>query len=361
MPSSDNYTKQKKINKRNPRIIISRTDNIGDVVLALPVVGAIKKAIPGAYIMFLGKPYTEDIINMSEHVDRFVDWEKIKKQTKHAQIRTFKKLKADYIVHLFPVAQIATLANKAKIPKRIGHTGRIYHWLTCNKLILMSRRRSKLHESQLNLKLLKPLGINRAFSLNEVIDNYQLLPPNTLPDDIRDLIEIDKFNLILHPKSKGSAREWGMNNYALLISLLPKEHFKIFISGTEEDKDIVQKELISKHSDLINLCGKLTLLEFISFIANADGMVACSTGPLHIAAALDKFVIGIYPPIKPMHPGRWAPVGSNASFLVSDKKCNKCRFTTNCECIESITPEMVKKRLMEIFKPDRIEKVQSIL
>lgn len=352
MPSSDNYTKQKRINKRNPRILISRTDNIGDVVLALPMIGALKKAIPGAYIMFLGKPYTEDIINLSQHVDKFVDWEKIKKQTKHAQVRSFKKLKADYIVHALAVKQIAVLAKKAGIPKRIGSTGRWYHWLTCNKLIPMSRRRSRLHEAQLNIKLLSAFGINRSFSVTDVIENYQVVPPNILPDLYRDMIAHDKFNLILHPKSKGSAREWGMDNYSKLIDILPSDHFRIFITGTADDTELIHEKITSKHPSVIDLSGKLSLLELTSFIANADGMVACSTGPLHIAAALDKYAIGIYPPIKPMHPGRWAPIGANASFLVSEKKCNKCRYSSSCECIESITPDMVKKRLMEVFKTE---------
>ena len=78
-------------------------------------------------------------------------------------------------------------------------------------------------------------------------------------------------------------------------------------------------------------------------------MVAASTGPLHIAAALGKYVIGIYPPIKPMHPGRWAPIGKNASYLVLDKKCNKCRNNSHCDCIEDINPELVKNKLMEII------------
>jgi len=342
--------KADKINKSRPRIIISRTDNIGDVVLALPMAGVIKKALPDSYIMFMGKPYTQEIIKMSQCVDEFIDWEAIRKGSEQEQIQSFQNLKADYIIHAFPLRQIAVIAKKAGIPNRIGTTGRAYHWLNCNQLILLTRRRSKLHESQLNLKLLKTLGINRRFSLKEIANNYKIQPPQSLPDKYRDLIKKDKFNLILHPKSKGSAREWGIDKYSELISSLP-DKFNIFISGTAEDTEIIQKELISKHPSITDLSGKLTLPEFISFIAIADGMVACSTGPLHIEAALDKYAIGIYPPIRPMHPGRWAPVGSHASYLVSDKKCSKCRNSGKCECIDEITPEMVKNRLMEIVKP----------
>ena len=75
-------------------------------------------------------------------------------------------------------------------------------------------------------------------------------------------------------------------------------------------------------------------------------LYAASTGPLHIAAALGKLTIGLYPPIKPMHPGRWAPLGNLSTFIVKPKKCNKCRKRKVCECLESITPEEVRDHLI---------------
>jgi len=93
----------------------------------------------------------------------------------------------------------------------------------------------------------------------------------------------------------------------------------------------------------------LLIIGLISFINEIDGMVAASTGPLHIAAALGKYALGIYPPIKPMHPSRWAPLGKNADYLVINKNCNKCRKLDKCECIESIKPEDVKSKLVHLL------------
>jgi ADP-heptose:LPS heptosyltransferase len=353
MQNSDNYIKKKKSIRRNPRIIISRTDNIGDVVLALPMAGIIKKIIPGASIIFLGKKYTKDVVELSEYVDEFQDWEQISKQPLQDKIRSFKAMNADCIVHTYPQHQIAQLAYQAGIRKRIGTAGRIYHIRYCNRLVFFTRRKSKLHESQLNLKLLKFFGINRTFSLSEISNYYGIKHPNTLSEEYRELIDNTKFNLIIHPKTKGSAREWNIRNYAELIRMLPAERFKIFITGTVHDNDLIKKELLPDvQTNVVNLSGKFSLLEFISFISNTDGMVACSTGPLHLAAALGKYAIGIYPPIKPMHPGRWAPLGTNASYLVINKKCNKCRLLHDCDCIEKITPEMVKNKLMDVFKAE---------
>jgi len=142
------------------KIIISRTDSIGDVILTLPVAGVLKKANPRTEIIFLGKKYTRDVVESSLHVDFFMDWDDIQKNEKPEQIRIFKDIHADVIIHVFPVKKIAHLAKKANIPLRIGTTGRLYHYFTCNKLIPISRKRSDLHEAQLNLKLISSFSVS---------------------------------------------------------------------------------------------------------------------------------------------------------------------------------------------------------
>lgn len=327
-------------------IIISRTDSIGDVALTLPVAGILKKLIPGCQIIFLGRSYTREIAEASSHIDRFIDWEHISNLNPEDQLKYFRNLKADVIVHVFPVREIAKLAHKADIPLRIGTTGRLYHYFSCNKLIAISRRRSTLHEAQLNLKLIKPLGGRDLYSLEEIRDYYGLQSPEPLDASFKKLVLPDKFNLVLHPKSKGSAREWGIANFSKLISILPSGKFRVFITGTAQEGELIKKEIVLNHPDIIDLTGKLSLTQLISFINEIDGMIAASTGPLHIAAALGKYALGIYSPIKPMHPGRWAPLGNNADYIVPDKKCSKCRKKNSCECMEMIVPETVYAKLL---------------
>ncbi len=332
------------------KIILSRTDSIGDVILTLPVAGVLKEVNPDIEIIFLGKNYTRDIAESSVHIDSFLDWDEIQKQDETEQIRIFKDLNADAIVHVFPVKEIANLSKKANIPLRIGATGRLYHYFTCNKLIPVSRRKSNLHEAQLNLKLISPFINRDSFSLDELPKYYGFSKIEPLKDKFRKLISKDKFNLVLHPKSKGSAREWGLQNFAELIKILPKDKFEIFITGTKEEGDLIRNEILDKFPHINDMTGKLSLKELISFINEVDGLVAASTGPLHIAAALGKYAFGIYPPIKPMHPGRWAPVGIKADYFMLEKSCNKCKKLESCECMESIKPEVVKNRLLLLLK-----------
>ncbi len=98
---------------------------------------------------------------------------------------------------------------------------------------------------------------------------------------------------------------------------------------------------------VVDLTGKVSLAELVAVISHADGLVACSTGPLHIAAAMGKRTVGIYPPIRPMHPGRWGPVGPRASYLVLNKDCSDCRKSGDCACIRAIGVGEVRERIVE--------------
>jgi len=199
--------------------IISRTDSIGDVMLTLPVAGALRELFPDARIVFLGRSYTEEIVRACRHIDEFLNWDEWASLNLREGARRLSEIKADTIIHVFPNKEIALMAKKAKIPSRIGTTNRWYHWNTCNELVPLSRRNSPYHEAQLNLKLLTVLGAKPLYSLEEIGELYGFNRLASLPDEWLALPDPQRFNLIIHPKSKGSAREWGLDNFSELIGL----------------------------------------------------------------------------------------------------------------------------------------------
>jgi heptosyltransferase III len=332
--------------KNNLRILLSRTDSIGDVVLTLPMAGLIKKHLPHATIYFLDRTYTKDVVSLSEHIDGFVNYDDIEKQTELHQIEAISKLQMDVIIHVFPNKQIASLAKKSGIGLRVGTTNRLFHWNTCNKLVRLSRKNSNLHESQLNMRLLEFLNFPIEVSLSNMYLLYGFTKIPQLTNSYTDLIDKTKYNLILHPKSKGSAKEWGLANFQKLINQLPPDRYKIFISGTEQDGHQMQP-FLEQNKGVINLTGKLNLSQFISFIHACDALVAASTGPLHIAAALGKNAIGLFSPKRPIHPGRWMPIGKNAHYLVFDKDCINCAKGKECQCIQQINPQQIVDLLIK--------------
>jgi ADP-heptose:LPS heptosyltransferase len=282
------------------RILISRTDSIGDVILTLPLCGWLKQHEPAHEIYFLCQNLTASIVRKSAFVDQVIIWDG-------------ELPEVDAIIHVFPSIEIAQLARKKSIPIRIGTSHRWYHWLTCNKLEHFSRINSELHESQLNFKLVK-----KIYPLADIPDLATM--PKYIGWDVHEdgngFIDKDRFNLVMHIKSRGSAKEWDASNYLKLARTLG-DRFNIVLTGTDTEKAIIQEEIpdIFDLKNVTDTTGKLSLDQLCGLIQASDGLLACSTGPLHIAAVSGIHTLGLFPLKKPMHAGRWKPIGEQVEIM----------------------------------------------
>ena len=319
------------------KIIISRTDSIGDVILTLPLCVWLKKQFPQTELVFLGRSYTKDIIACFDVVDTFLNFDDFSSLPTSERIA---RLKADCIIHVFPNREIAALSKKAKIPMRIGTAHRIFHLLTCNYRLNFSRKRSSLHESQLNFELLKPLVFNEIPSFDSLFQslNHFNIPTVSLPSEFSG---IDLSNtIILHPKSQGSASEWPLEKYIELAQVLVQQKKTVIFTGTEnEGKEF--SAILPVHPQIIDSSGKLNLKQLICLIASCEALVACSTGPYHIAGISGIKAIGLFSPRKPIHPGRWRALGDKSVALVFDSSCCNCKKGKVCSCIEKISVQSV--------------------
>lgn len=300
---------------KTQHILISRTDAIGDVVLTLPMCGYLKSIYPDVRISFLGRTYTGPIINNCAAIDAFINYDELKTLPHAEQVAALKAKHIDVIIHVYPRKEVAALAKDAGIKLRIGTTNRVYHWLNCNKLVKLSRKRSLLHEAQLNIVLLQGLGITQVPEISQLPDYYNFKPKDDLPQQFAALMDQKRFNLIIHPKSHGSGREWSLQRFAELIALLPAEKFKIFISGSEKEKTVLKDWITTLPDTVTDITGKMSLPQFIQFIAAADGLIAAGTGPLHIAAETGIHALGLFPTLPSIHARRWGPIGKRAGYI----------------------------------------------
>lgn len=327
-------------------IIISRTDSIGDMILALPAAKILKDRFPGIKVAFMGRQYVRAVVEACIYADAFIDVEDFLSK------EIFIDNKAPQaIVHLNTNKLNAQRASDIHILLRTGVAGRLYHWHTCNRLVWMHRKNSSLHEAQLNLKLLSPLGIKKIFSYEEITASYGLSKPEKLLPEYSSLISNNKYNIILHPKSQGNAREWPMQHFTALAEMLDTDRYNIFISGTANERKFIEPLFQKLGNKVTDLTGRINLGQFISFINHCDSVVTNSTGPLHLAAALGKDAIGIYPPLRPKHAGRWGPIGAKAKVFELSKNCSDCRNDkNNCACMNAIEPLSIKLFMDQLVK-----------
>jgi ADP-heptose:LPS heptosyltransferase len=323
-------------------LIISRTDNIGDVVLTLPLAGYLKSLYPALRIGFLCRGYAAAVVRQCRAIDYVLELEALTDP-----VADLRATGADTIIFGKPDRKLAKAAWQAKIAQRIGTSHKLFNWLYCNRLAHFSRVKSALHEAQLNFALLRPLGIKFTPTLAQIPALYQLEKPI-----YRGPVELsgDAFNLVLHPKSNGNGREWPIGHFAALAKLLQaRPDIKLWVSGSA-----AEGEWLAQHgralldvANVTSLCGRLSLAELAGFIAAADGLIASGTGPLHMSAALGQRTLGLFPPVKPIHAGRWGPIGERAQVLCQSIPCAGCADAATCRCMLDITPESVAQVVLE--------------
>ena len=318
-------------------ILISRTDNIGDVVLTLPIASYLKQRYPALKIGFLCRSYAAPVVRCCEAIDYVIESDKLDDPAAY-----FAQSGIDTILFSKPDRKLAAAAKKARIAHRIGTSHKLYNWLYCNHLVHFTRVKSDLHEAQLNFKLLQPMGLGFMPTLAAIPPLYRLRAP-AMPA-VRSVLRQDQFNLILHVKSNGNAREWPITHFTELARLLGADpDVRVWLTGSASEGawvDAHAAELVQM-PHVTNVCGHFTLDALTAFIDAADGIVVGSTGPAHMAAALGSRTLGLYPPRRPMHPGRWAPLGTRVQVLCQAAECDGCKDAATCSCMTQITPAMV--------------------
>ncbi len=322
-------------------VLISRTDAIGDVVLALPMAGWLRRERPGTRVSFLARAYTRPVVEACEHVDGFFDWDLVSRDTMQAQTEFLRATGADAIVHALPRRAICEAAWRAGIRRRVGSARRLWSLIFSNRHVLDSRKRSGRHEVDLDLSMLKPLGLRSLPSRAEIERLYGLTRVRPLAPERAALLDPERVNVVLHPLSNGNAPEWGLANYARLIELLPAERFRVLVTGSAKERDRIGDRLPLDHPHVENLLGRLDLHELIAVIGRADALVASSTGPLHLAAALGIVAVGVYGAQVSRSAARWGPIGPRAHALTFDPDCPRCRGKDPCDCASRIPPEQV--------------------
>ena len=162
------------------RIIVARTDKIGDLVLSIPSFFMLKKMYPKVELIVLVRRYNYDIVKNLPYIDRVLKIDDFKKEELLMKIAYFK---ADVFIALFHDEYIAKLVKASKAKIRIGPISKPSSWLLYNKGVLQKRSLSTKNEAEYNLDLVKklnPMRYSASYELNtEMIltEEYRRVAP----------------------------------------------------------------------------------------------------------------------------------------------------------------------------------------
>lgn len=329
------------------RILVVRTDRLGDVILTLPMLPRLKKCIPDAHIAMLLSRYTGEIVERNPYIDELLWYDDGRAEVPFdAILRTVRGGRFGTVIVVHPTLRLAWLMYRAGIPVRIGSGYRYYSFLF-NRKVYEHRKNAQRHEVEYNLNLLSALDC-QGQEKPGVVDFGIVVSPGAEArvEHLLSSLGIDpsKRRLIVHPGSGGSAREWPMENLIRLASLLLEEKELCgLVTGNAGEFSLGDQFVRGTDGKTTNLAGRLTVTELAALIRTASLFVGHSTGPLHIAAAVGTPVLGFYPQLTPMSPRRWGPYAGRNIVLVPDKPvdCKDCvaQKGGRCACMETITVE----------------------
>jgi heptosyltransferase-3 len=347
------------ISSSNPpeRFLLIRTDRIGDTILTLPAVTALRKKYPSAFIVFLAQPYTAPLIEQYEGIDLLLTYEPDGQHEGWPGImrlsRELEELRIDAALLFYPRAELAFALFKAKIPLRIGTAYRWYSFLL-NQRIFEHRKKCMKHESEYNLSLLASLLPGET---QQPQSEFKKWSPELWWDNFCAELNFSQY-VIVHPGSGASAPNLNKTQYRLIIRLLLENtNWTILLTGTSSECEMVH-ELASgfPKGRVKEIAGRFSLAEFFSLIRNSSLLITSSTGPLHLANAAGTPLLGFFCPVKPHTPQRWGPYDQQ-KWVVTPKLDGPeiCKLK-NCPhggCLQQlsdseITTELCEKRLKDL-------------
>jgi heptosyltransferase III len=300
------------------KILITRTDKLGDVILTLPLVSETKRIFPDSEISFLTKIFAKDFISDYPSVDKLILLENF--ESFFSLLCFLKNEKFDVVINVYPRFKLALLFFLSGIKCRIGTGYRWYSFLY-NKKLYEHRKYATKHESEYNIDLLKTISGDVKYE-KKYFFSYSEKEKQKLDKklEVKNLNLIDKY-IIVHPGSKGSAKDWSAENFKLYVKSFLREYkdVKVVLTGIKSEECILKDIFASIENEykknIIMLAGELNLKELMILIDNTILFISNSTGPIHIAGALNKHIIGFYPNQIPMNEKRWKPLSENAVII----------------------------------------------
>ncbi len=337
------------------RILVIRTDRIGDVLLSTPVLSVLREQDSASHISMLVSPYAAGAIDGHPALDEVIVDDR---SGRHRGLAGFYRLvvdlresRFDAALVLHPTARLALACRLAGIPERIGSGYRAYGFLFSRR-VYEHRKYADRHEVEYNLALARVLYGQAGDAAPEIhipdetrramaqrMRRWQVLPEEPL--------------VVLHPGSGGSARNWPAGAYARLADRLTEVGVRVVVTGSDAEHALVGQVADSNPDRTIPAAGELDIKELAALLEASALCVTNSTGPLHVAAAVGTPTVALFCPIKPCSPTRWGPYGGDHDVLMPEvPACPRC-IETACpyfDCMERISVddvfEAVRGRLM---------------
>jgi lipopolysaccharide heptosyltransferase II len=346
------------------RILVVRLDSMGDVVMTGPAIRALAGLPPTAprrTITLLTSPTGAGVATMLPDVDDAIVYRApwMPGTTDPASdLRLVDRLASrgfDAAVIFTAVTQsalpAATICRLAGIPLRAARSRE-------NPYSILTDWMPDASDEPAQHEVLRQLALVNALGGSTDDDRLALaVPPGTLDVVIDTLgaagIGADDPTIVFHPGARASSRRYDPPSFAAAADALADEGWRIVVTGSVGDRDVVRAMLDAMRSTPADLSGVLSLPVLVATIANANAIVTNNTGPAHLAAAVQTPVVDLYALTNLQHTPWRAP----SRVLFHDVPCKGCLSSTcregHHDCLAKVPPAAVVDAVHDLTANDR--------
>ena len=299
------------------RLVLLRTDRLGDVLLTLPTVHALRRTFPGVRITLVVRPTIRDLLTGHPDVDEVIAYDdKGKPEFNWRRTdRLARKLRAnrfDVAVVSNPKRELHVAVFLAGIPIRVGYHRKWPFLLT--HTVEDRHATTPLHQAQLNLGLLEAIrlrletpSLRIPVSTEELVAAHALLARQGLAETARIIG--------LHPWSSNPAKQWPAEQFRAVAEGLVTRGYRVLLIGGEEERSQADRFLAPLRVPVCDLTGRLHLRQLAAVLVCCRALVTNDSGPMHLAAAVGTPTVALFGHGTAGGPRRWGPWGRGHRIL----------------------------------------------
>src|SRR5689334_19288592 len=339
------------------RVVVRGTNWVGDSVMTVPALRALRRILPEAHITLVMRPGTKGIFSEADFIDDVLVYDRKGALSVFGQVREWKRREFDLAVLFQNAFEAALIPFLAGVPLRLGYATESRQALLTHPLPLPDWRSSR-HEVFYYLYLvtaLEQLLFGRS-TICEGEPDASIQISEARKVEAIDLLSAygvkeDETVVAICPGSINSrAKRWPAESYAALADRLIESRRQVVLVGSRDEVDVSQDVTRRMQHRPVVLTGKTNLDQVTAVLDRADLIVTNDTGPAHIGAALGRPTIVIFGPTNPLTTRPFAP---EAEVLRHPPDCAPCMLR-DCpidhRCMMAIEVDEVFERSQALLK-----------
>lgn len=330
------------------RVLVVRHDRLGDVVVTLPAVAALRSAYPAAHLALLVQARTAPLVRMAAGIDEVLEIP----AGRGALVARIRSARPDLIVCVSRGASIAWAASRARIRHRVGAGYRYYSRLF-GRRVAERRRAGGRHEVEYALSFAHRAGAPPESA------RFPLTIPEGASRATREWLQAHGIRhegfVVIHPGTGGSCPSWPVEHWLTLASLLREGGFEVVVSVGPQDAAVAAA--LDAAAEGVRSLPRfdLPIPELAALTARAGLFASNSTGPLHLAAALGTTAFGVYPPWTTCGAERWGPYAENGWALAVEADAaldwsRRERRRRGLALMRELRPELAARCLVDLLE-----------